>query len=386
MAKDFREEDIARAIDACYDAVLAPELWEDALARLARAFGATHTFFYPRNPDANDPNPLDPARPIQNLPASRDYKPLLGEYLAGGWHLNHYRAQRGIPLFAAGRRVLVEHDLATDEERKRLPQYNELYLKWGLPGFAVVGMSVEGRAWAVPFMRGLNQGHFSREEAERIAEIAPHLARLLLFAERFAHARAQAALDSLEGVACAAVAIDWRGLVAGANEKAHALLGADLFIAGGALTAVDRDSDRALQTLMASLRAAEPKGAPARVFVRRAVLEPDGRMRRPLVVDALPVQGVGADVFGARLAILTITDLDAAPVPLESSLRQAFGLTAAEARLAMLFSEGKTPEEAAATLGVARDTARKRLKAIYAKTATSRQADLAALLARLAGR
>lgn len=177
MAKDIREEDIARAIDACYDAVLAPELWEDALARLARSVGAVHTFFYPRNPDASDPNPLDPARPIQDLPASRDYKPLLGEYLAGGWHLNHYRAQRGAPLFAAGRGVIIEHDLATDEERKRLPQYNELYLKWGLPGFAALGMSVEGRLWAVPFMRGAGQGHFTPEEAERLEDLAPHLAR-----------------------------------------------------------------------------------------------------------------------------------------------------------------------------------------------------------------
>ena len=104
----------------------------------------------------------------------------------------------------------IEHDLATDEEHKRLPQYNELYMKSGLPGFAAIGMAVEGPQWAIPFMRGLNQGHFTPAEAERIAQAAPHLARLVLFSDKFALARAQAGLDALEGVAYAAFALDWR--------------------------------------------------------------------------------------------------------------------------------------------------------------------------------
>lgn len=169
------------------------------------------------------------------------------------------------------------------------------------------------------------------------------------------------------------------------NERARGLLGRDLFIAGGMLTAADQVSDHALQNLVASLRAPGPHGAPARVFVKRAPRE-TGAARRPLVVDALPVNGIGADIFGATLALLTVADLDAAPVSLEPSLRQGFGLTAAEARLAALLADGGTLDEAAATLGIARETARTRLKAVFAKTGTSRQQGLVALLARLARR
>lgn len=218
MAKDFQPDEISLALNACYDAVLAPQLWDDALARLARSVDAVHALFYPINPDRTDPNPIDPARPIQDLPASRDYKPLLGEYLAGGWHLNHYRANRSLPLFDAGQRVVIEHDLASDDERRRLPQYNELYLKWGLPGFAAASFTIAGRQWAVPFMRGAGQGHFSRAEAERIAEIAPHLVRLIHFSQSFALAQANADLDALAGVNAAAIAIDWRGRVAQISE------------------------------------------------------------------------------------------------------------------------------------------------------------------------
>jgi DNA-binding CsgD family transcriptional regulator len=64
-------------------------------------------------------------------------------------------------------------------------------------------------------------------------------------------------------------------------------------------------------------------------------------------------------------------------------LSKAFGLTPAEARLASIIAEGLNPERAAEELGISKGTARNQLKAIFAKTATHRQAELAALLSRL---
>jgi DNA-binding CsgD family transcriptional regulator len=64
-------------------------------------------------------------------------------------------------------------------------------------------------------------------------------------------------------------------------------------------------------------------------------------------------------------------------------LRDIFGLTLGEARVASLVSSGVAPKEAADRLGIAEDTARNVLKRVFAKLDVSRQSELAALLGRL---
>jgi DNA-binding CsgD family transcriptional regulator len=100
-------------------------------------------------------------------------------------------------------------------------------------------------------------------------------------------------------------------------------------------------------------------------------------------VEALPVAGLAADCFGQACVLLAITDLEArSPLP-EALLRSAFGLTAAEARLAARLGAGERLEDAAGALGITKNTARVQLRAVFAKTGTSRQPELVALLARL---
>ena len=68
---------------------------------------------------------------------------------------------------------------------------------------------------------------------------------------------------------------------------------------------------------------------------------------------------------------------------LSAELCSAFGLTAAEAKLAAKLASGSGIEGAAASLGVSRETARTQLKAVFGKTNTRRQAELVALVSRL---
>ena len=67
-------------------------------------------------------------------------------------------------------------------------------------------------------------------------------------------------------------------------------------------------------------------------------------------------------------------------------LRQVFGLSAAEARLAAAIARGRTLDEISHVEGTSRETLRSQLKAIFSKTDTSRQAELVLLLSRLAQR
>jgi DNA-binding CsgD family transcriptional regulator len=370
---------IELALDACYDAILAPETWPQALHALARALDAAAMIFYPANPDESSSDPLDPNRPLQQSPMSSEYLPLIDEYVRDQWYLGHYRAERGRPLLQAGRSVVLEHDLASDEERKTLRVYNELYLRWGYPGFAMTGFRVDGQVWAVPILRAEAQGHFTREEAPRLAALNPHLARMIRLSERFALGQASAQMAMLDRLGCAAVLLDRSGHVRGMNRQADALMGEGIAVCRGVLRAADAPSDRDLRRLLEWAgsgplsRSAPP---PRHVVVQRAG-------RRALVVEALPVAGLAADCFGQACVLLAITDLEArSPLP-EALLRSAFGLTAAEARLAARLGAGERLEDAAGALGITKNTARVQLRAVFAKTGTSRQPELVALLARL---
>ena len=65
----------------------------------------------------------------------------------------------------------------------------------------------------------------------------------------------------------------------------------------------------------------------------------------------------------------------------ETWLKELYRLTPTEARLATLIAQGISLAEAAEILGIGIGTARNHLKHVFAKTDTSRQAELAHLVA-----
>lgn len=363
------DDAVEKAVAACYDAVVTPQSWADALHDLCRSLDAACMMFYPDNADKST---------LETLPISHDYKDFIDFYIEHKWYEGHYRAERGWPLMRQGRTV-IEHDLASDEERRKLRHYNELYLPFEFVGFAGVGFRVEDRAWAGAMLRYDRQGHFSHEDAQALARLGPHFARMVGFSEKFALAQAASGLAALDQMSCAAVLLDWRGTVLRLNRRAEALLGTDLKLRQGKLAAGDAESDRRLQGLVRALLSRDVSlatFAPAPIAVRRTA-------RRPLVVEALPVSGLIADVFQRSRALLTITDLDARPVPSAKRLQGLFGLTAAEARLAERLAAGEELKAIAESSGVAFATVRKQLDAIFAKTETHRQGELVALINRL---
>jgi DNA-binding CsgD family transcriptional regulator len=100
----------------------------------------------------------------------------------------------------------------------------------------------------------------------------------------------------------------------------------------------------------------------------------------PIPHDLLAVREAFAFVQG----FVVFVDLEARPAPLAADLTHAFGLTAAEARLADRLIREESLEAAAGGLGVSYSTARNQLKAIFQKTDTHGQGQLIALITRLA--
>jgi DNA-binding CsgD family transcriptional regulator len=172
--------------------------------------------------------------------------------------------------------------------------------------------------------------------------------------------------------------IDGRGRVKHANRLAQELMGDGVTLVGGRPTASDPAINRRLQQLISS---ALVDGLTKNVSCVPTVIDRD---EAPwLWVEAMPVTAFRSDLFSAGRAILLLTDLTSQPQPDIGLLRIAFGLTAAEARLAATLASGIGLTEAAAARGINRETARSQLKSVFVKTGTRRQAELTGLIARL---
>lgn len=90
------------------------------------------------------------------------------------------------------------------------------------------------------------------------------------------------------------------------------------------------------------------------------------------------------NVSADETSTILLLDLDAHPEPSPRTLQRLFGLTAAETQLAVELARGRNLLDIACSRRLSRTTIRSQLAALFAKTQTRRQADLVALLGRLA--
>lgn len=113
----------------------------------------------------------------------------------------------------------------------------------------------------------------------------------------------------------------------------------------------------------------------------RSIPVTGGEDRPPMVVHLLPVERAARDLFGALSAIVVFTPLAAGKPPSNDILAGLFDLTAAEARIAAEIAKLRNITEVASVLKLSRETVRTQLRAVFSKTGTHRQTDLAVLLA-----
>jgi DNA-binding CsgD family transcriptional regulator len=109
------------------------------------------------------------------------------------------------------------------------------------------------------------------------------------------------------------------------------------------------------------------------------------RTQPPLavLVAPLPTRLHPATALAPSLALVLITDPADNPVPAAQALHQLFGLTAAEAGVALALVAGRSAEEIAAERRVSVPTVRTQIRQILAKTGALHLRDLMRLLAGL---
>jgi DNA-binding CsgD family transcriptional regulator len=111
---------------------------------------------------------------------------------------------------------------------------------------------------------------------------------------------------------------------------------------------------------------------------RSSALAASRGMQAPLRLLVVPM-----DAAGGREAAVWILEPPSPRLPHPRILGVLFGLSRAEARLALRLLAGLTPQECAREAGVGVATVRSQLHSMFAKTGARRQAELVALLARV---
>jgi DNA-binding CsgD family transcriptional regulator len=344
------------------EAVGEPDRWPHLLERFETAFGACGVG-------------LVPAEPSPDFWWGPSMEESFAAYVAEGWHLEGRDPYRR--AMSRHRRGLVstDDDIFAPGELARTPYFNEFARPRDVGRWLGAPVLIEGALHSISLHKSHRQEEFDRVEMAAVGHFAGRLGEVATLCAGIARRHLAGVTDALHLVGQPALALHATGRVLVMNAGAEALMGPDFRVSGGDLRLGDRAAAARLESII-SKAGWSPEGsvlAASPVLARRAGAP-------ALLLRALPVDGAARCRFlGARLLLL-VREVAPARPPGEDVLRAAFGLTAAEARLAARLARGETMEAAAEALAISRETARSQAKAVYAKTGVSRQAGLVALV------
>lgn len=363
----------ATALDETADGLLEAALlgvdWAEPMEAFAAAAGADGATLVRHDPTDR----AAPALRSGCLLATRGIAGIAGRYLRGEAPPDP-RLARVSPRLTEG--FLADHDRFRPVEIALDPFYQEFLRPEGFHWHGCARLTGgEGTPQIyLSLKRALDRGHYSRSDIAALDRTLPKLRLAASLAEAVFAAEAGARGRALAERGEALFEIDSQGRARPANAAAEGP-GA-LRLRSGRLE-TDQPSDQSALDA-ALLHALAPAARPA-CAVLASTME-DAR----IIVRTIPASGPSREIFRgvAAFALVRILAPPAAPAEdLVLDLREAFDLTTAEARVGAMVGLGLAPAEASRRLGVAPGTARNYLKAVFAKTGTGRQAELAALVA-----
>lgn len=353
------------AIGAAFSvAALDPSQWNAAMEVAEKVTGSTGALLF------------DVKGPLPRIPRSQASIPAFESYVEGGWIHRDERYRLFPHLARCG--VATDFDMFTPDDIARHPYYQEFLAAHGLRWYAGVKVAAGDDFWCLSLQRSIEQGPFSPRELSELSGLSSRLGSSVAVARALGFARAEAGFDAFGASGKAAIMLDGHGKAILTNPAAEALFGTNLQIRHGRLVSWNRE---ATNTLDRSLRELLWVRTPSATMPPVALPRIGGR---PLIAYPMRLASVSPHALAPCQAVIVILDPDSDIAPPESVLRSCFGLTAAEAGLARHISAGHKLESVAAELGIQYETARNHLKAVFSKTQTHRQSELAALLAKLA--
>jgi DNA-binding CsgD family transcriptional regulator/PAS domain-containing protein len=286
-------------------------------------------------------------------------------------------------LVAHPEQSVVHDGLVISEREKDKHPYYDWHERLIDTRFRMVGQArlMPAVQAGVALHRTRRAGRYEPRDIKQFEVLHRHLKKALAIAFRLGSLGALQKLTAewLDRNSAAVIFLDDRKRIVFANRRAQELQAdADgIRLRAGEIALFQKQDDDRFQSLIA--RALSPTACPMSSGGAMRVHRPSGK--RPYTVLVGPVAGKYPVLSSIRPAVcLAITDAERqTPLP-AARLQQVFGLTAAEARLAVLLATGQELRRAAEQLGITYGTARVALSQIFQKTDTRRQAELVRIL------
>ena len=243
--------------------------------------------------------------------------------------------------------------------------------------------TVDGAECVLHCNRSLSQPPFTKTELERLRRLAPYFRNAMSIRRELAESEMarQAHAAALNRLGIATLLVNSARQCTALNDAAKGLLARGGLQLGtwGRLRAADEGADRLLQRTLSEAIASNS------LYARSLLLDSggaeDGRRTDHLHV-AVCSWSAAANVFENpdQCALVYVRDGSGISPVDEKPLRELFGFTPAEARVAILLMRFASVRDVAAELGVAEPTVRAHMRAIYGKADVGNRSELASLI------
>ncbi|MGH1427335.1 MAG: helix-turn-helix transcriptional regulator [Arenicella sp.] len=379
-------DDFSETVSLIYEAGLDPEMWPHALQSMCRHVNASKAqILY-----------IDPEDLYFSFACGYGFNPYT--YDIGASRFRRYMQSDPVALYGiqhmnqafADRRVIDETVI------KQSPAQREIRDPANMEFLLTAFLSDNDMEWTgICFMRGKESEAFNLNDEITLNRFIPHIKRASFMHKSLASSSHLKTLQSsvLDNIEQGIIVVDELHDVVATNKKADDILDQNkhLYIKRKRLVCADKQVGTLLFQNIGESLDNQQKNNRSRTAVR--IQHGSGRSTF-LVTTPLQLQRFkesqqklpdSTHYYTARIpvknhALITLCEVDSAPKASVNILMDLFGLTPAEAALAVALSSGDSLQQAAKTLGRTSGTARIQLQSIFEKTDTNRQANLIRLL------
>jgi DNA-binding CsgD family transcriptional regulator len=352
----------ATLLDQIYEAAVVPDAWRTIITSLSDRFDAKGGLLFTSSPDQ-----------VRWLGAGES-ESIMVDFIAQGWPARNDRVGKLLQMQRPG--FVTDTDVDTAEELSQHPMYKEFLIPRGV--YAAAATAIQGAAvdMLIFSVEGFPDHDAARRAIPFLDGLRSHLARASMLASQFNLERARAAITALQMIGVPAAFISATSRIRAVNRLFEPMIGAGILDTVGGIRLADSHADKRLRAVLDGSRSGLIQGLSIPLL-----LPQEGGIA---VLHVLPVTGQARDVFLDGGVILLITGIGPTNPPSAGILQALFDLTPAEARLARSLANGASPDDIAGQLDVRVSTIRSQLKSLFAKLGINRQAQLVALLAKMA--
>jgi DNA-binding CsgD family transcriptional regulator/PAS domain-containing protein len=368
----------ARLLDLIYSAVADPQRWPDVLVGVSDHLGALGGML------AHVPAPGSRKPPTQILGRLPEEPSVIfrERHAWNPWTVAIAKVPFG--------KAVSANSLIEPGSIRKTEFYADVLAPWDQADILDINhksLAVDGSVGGFGFSLTSRGAERTGERVRLLDQLAPHLCRALdasLLVGARADGKRQLSVI-LEMLPNAALLLDGGGRVTQANSAAEQLLRQSdgiAFDCGGSLqlvSALASERNALSRALKDALDVAGGFGIALSAEPVR-VSRPSGAA--PLMVLAVPLPRPSFpfwELVAPARALVVIVDPSAKSRVTAASLQAAYGLTAAEARVALLLASGITGPQMPAMLGVTAATIKTHLRRCFEKTGAHSQAELSRL-------